>query len=85
MKRAQIEEARRRAAELKDEEEKAKLALLPPDENDFSVAAHLMRKQMERMREPLGDTAKHARNAVLLQRLVVVPRPCPMLREIVQS
>ena len=74
MKRAQIEEARRHAAELHDEEEQAKLALLPPNENDFSVTAHLMRKHLERMNESLAETAKHARNAVLIQRLVVVPK-----------
>ena len=56
MKRAQIEEARRKAALLKEEEEKAKMALVPPDEKDFSVAAHLMRKHMERMNESLNET-----------------------------
>ena len=52
MKRAQIEEARRRAKELLEEEERQKLEWKPPDENDFSVHAHLLRKKLKAMHEP---------------------------------
>ena len=74
MKRAQIEEARRRAKELLEEEERQKLEWKPPDENDFSVHAHLLRKKLKAMHEPLGETAKHANFIVREEKLVIWPK-----------
>ena len=74
MKRAQIEEARRRAKELLEEEERQKLEWKPPDEKDFSVHAHLLRKKLKAMHEPLGETARHANFIIREEKLVIWPK-----------
>eukprot|EP00943_MAST-04B_sp_MAST-4B-sp1_P003852 g3852.t1 len=74
MKRAQIEEARKRAQELLDEERQRQLEWEPPSEKDFTVHAHLLRKKLKTMAEPLGETARHANFIVTQEKLVIIPK-----------
>ena len=74
MKRAQIEAARIRAKELKEEEKRKKLEWVPPAKNDFTVHAHLLRKKLKTMAEPLGETARHANFIVTQEKLVIIPK-----------
>ena len=74
MKRAQIEEARRAAERLREEERRREEEQKAPMANDFSVSAHLFRKHVQMMRAPLNETASHARNAVFIQHVTLVPK-----------
>lgn len=74
MKRAQIEEARRAAERLREEERRMEEERKGPMANDFSVSAHLFRKHAQMMSAPLNETASHARNAVFIQHVTLVPK-----------
>ena len=42
--------------------------------NDFTVHAHLLRKKLKTMAEPLGETARHANFIVTQEKLVIIPK-----------